>query len=371
MKTKSLLLSLILLIGVISFNSCSKDDDPAPLTQENAELAIDDASADFDATSTDLLANDGYALQEQLLDMYLPFADYKKVSEKTFGNIDVEALMEKTSKSFKISKSEDVNFNFQYLLDVYFNEDNTGTWEWTNGQFVKTSSSPTNEIVAKFPYKSETNNATLRYYDYKYNSLYKKITGLKCEIKVDGVVKLSIVYSASYSNSSMSRKYDATFGQFNYLQDMSMAASGSAISSKININASGTLKKSGEIKYRQSVNFVVNATQQTANFVYDARFRISDIELRIRMAFNSEQLEGMFDSDGNPNNYLQMAIYTAGGAKVGDFKFKKLEEDGEWMPYFVYSNGTEVTAEQALGTLFWRMEKFYFDLFEIMGDFEF
>lgn len=369
MKTKSLLLSLILVVGVLAFNSCSKEDDPAPLTKENAELAVDDASADFETTTTDLLANDGFALQEQLYDMYLPFYNTKKVSKKTFGNVDVDALKKKASDYFNLSKREYFNFHFNYLFKIYF-DGNTGTWEWTNGEFVKTSDLPADQIVAKFPYNSETNNATLRYYDYKYNSDYQEMTGLKCEIKVGNEVKLLIVYSASYGGSrtsfSMSHKYDATFGVFNYAENMSFSGSGSETSSKININASGTLKKSGVVKFGQSVNFIVTTAQQSANFVYDARLRISELELRLKMAFASDEAEIIFNSESDPNEYLQMSIYTAGGAKVGDFKYTKVE--GEWIPYFVYSDGTEVSATQALGMLYGRMDYFLDDLFELMYD---
>ncbi len=370
MKTKSLLLSLILVVGVLAFNSCSKEDDPAPLTPENAELAVEDANADYETTTTDLLANDGYALQEQLYDMYLPFYNTKKVSKKTFGNVDVEALKEKASNYFNSSKRESFNFHFNYLFEIYF-EGSTGTWEWNGEGFDHTSDLPADQIVAKFPYNSETNNATLRYYDYKYNSDYEEMTGLKCEIKVGTEVKLLIVYSASYGGSmssfSMSEKYDATFGVFNYTENMSFSGSRSETSSKININASGTLKKSGEVKYGQSVNFVVTTAQQSANFVYDARLRISNLELRVKMAFSSDEAEIIFNSESDPNEYLQMSIYTAGGAKVGDFKFNKVE--GEWMPYFVYSDGTEVTAAVALGMLNGTMNNFMGDLFELMYDF--
>ncbi len=63
-----------------------------------------------------------------------------------------------------------------------------------------------------------------------------------------------------------------------------------------------------------------------------------------------------------------MSIYTAGGAKVCDLKYTKLE--GVWIPYFVYSDGTEVSAEQALGMLYGRMDYFMGDLFDLMYDFK-
>lgn len=367
MKTKSLLLSLLLVVGIIAINSCSKDDDPAPLSQEDAVIAIDDANADFEATTTDLQTNDGYELQQQLYDMYLPFYGYYKASKKIYGNVDVKTLKEKTSNYFKSSKVEDVEFHFEYLFDIYF-EDYTGTWEWTNGEFVKTSESPANEIVAKFPFNSDTNNATLRYYDYKYNSDTEQMTGLKCEIKVGSEVKLLVVYSASMSESmtsfSMSQKYDATFGQYNYVQDVSMSASGSETSAKATVNGSVTIKKSGETKYRESVNFVMNFSDQNASYVYDARLLISNIEIRLKMEFDADEAEDIYYGSVDPSEYIQMSIYTASGAKVGDFKFK--EVNGEWMPYFVFSDGTEVSAEEALGTIFGRMGSFYEDLFELM-----
>ena len=132
------------------------------------------------------------------------------------------------------------------------------------------------------------------------------------------------------------------------------------------VNASGTLKKSGEIKYKESVNFVVNATQQSTYFVYDTRLRISELELRLKMEFDTNEAEIIFNSESDPNEYLQMSIYTASGAKVGDFKYNKVE--GVWIPYFVFSNGVEVSAEEALGNLLGRMEGFYFDLFGMMEE---
>lgn len=372
MKTKSLLLSLILVVGVLAFNSCSKDDDPAPLTQENAELAIDDANADFEAVSADLVTSDGYKLQDQLYDMGLPFSYTKKSTKKAFGNIDVEALKANVSKSFKATKGGDINFDFDYFFDINFDE-YKGTWEWSNGEFTKTLPTPEDKIVVKFPYpyNNATNNATLTYSDYKYNSSTEMMTGLKCEIKVGDVVKLSIVYSGSYSESmtsmSMSQKYDATFGVYNFLQEVSASGSGTQTSFKVNVNASVTLKKSGEIKYRESVNFAMSGNQTKMNFVFDARLRLSNLELRLNMAFDSDNAETLFNPESDPNQFIKMAIYTAGGAKVGDIKFKKVE--GEWMPYFVYSNGTEVSADEALGMMFDRMGNFFEDLFDLMYEF--
>lgn len=365
MKTKSFLFSLILVAGLIGFNSC-KDDDPSPLTQEEANVAIDDSQAQYVAATTEISESQGYKIQDQIDNMYLPFDSYSK-SKKMLKNlkVDPEKLKQVTEKLYKQVKSNDLNFNFGFISDVEDIEfsDFAGTWDWSNGEFVKTSSSPTDEIIFNFPYPIEnaTNNAKLTYYDCTVHSTYGFITGIKGKIEIGGTEVFSFVYDLNYSTSEISSNLNVEFGAFEMISAFSIK--------ETSISESMTLKKDGSLLYKQSAKISFEEKTDDIAITIDAKMTIASLEFRMKITFNYSEIDQLDD----PNDYISLSLYTTDGAKVGDFIFVYNSADDYYTLYFVYTSGEQVPMEQIMSLFGDRLEGFYSELFEfiyMLGDYK-
>ncbi|MGE0078060.1 MAG: hypothetical protein AB7S48_09390 [Bacteroidales bacterium] len=364
---KAKLLSLILLVGLIGFNSCQKDDDPSPLTQEEAVVAIEDSQDQYETATTEISNNSGYKIQDQLSDMYLPFSSYYKSSKSKSSllspKIDTDKLKLVASKLFKQSKSDDLNFDFNFIYDIEDIDfsDYAGTWNWSNSEFVKTSNTPTDKIILNFPYPMEnsTNNATLTYYDCTVNSTYGFITGIKGKIEVSGSEVLSFELSSKFSSSEISSTVSVKFGSYSLANVFSLQES--------SLSASVTVKKDGAILYKQSAKITFKETSSDILFIIEAKMIIASLEFRVDMEVNYSdigQLESM-----SPNDYMSISLYTTGGAKVGDFKFVYDNESQNWELYFVYTTGVEVSSDELMSLFGDRLYGFYGEIvYDLLGE---
>ncbi|BDX39373.1 hypothetical protein CYCD_27280 [Tenuifilaceae bacterium CYCD] len=355
MKTKSFLFSLILAVGLIGFYSC-EDDDPSPLNKEKAEVAIDESEGEFVAVSNEIATDEGYKVQAQLDDMYLPFEYSKSASLLKSSKYDIAKLKAKIAETLKCKETGDINFNFDFIYALMDLDDYTyytGTWDLTNGEFVKTSASPSDEIVLNFPYPSgnTTNNATLRYYDIKFGL---SSIGFKGTIKVNSNTVLSFGLSASVSDTKMSASMNVEFGKF----EMSFTESASESSSSYVFASTSTLKKDGDVVYK--VNAKITMTQE--DVVIEANMTVASLEFRLKIDLNSDELQNIGTLDRN--DYVKMSLYTTGGAKIGDFVQVYNSTDQRWNLYFVYTDGTQVAIETALPQLGGIFDDFYRELYD-------
>lgn len=362
MKTKSLLMGLMLLFGTIGFISCEKD--PAPLTQQEADTEITDANSQVTATTLEISNTEGYKVQSQLLELGLPFEDeyYKKNSFFSKNRYSLEKVKEPAFNFFN-SKSEGIDFDFEHFLEIDFTE-NVGTWTWTNGVWVHTATS-NDKIIVKFPYplNNSTNNATLTYYDYTTKLIYGESvpTGLKCKIEIGTTEVFSFVFTANIpSVTEFSSKLDVKFGKFNVIGEESYNASST---SKIEMTHSFTLKNDGTTIYRESADYTMTPKEnQDLHIVINAKLRILSLEFRMKMEFDFSQMFG--DVMVNPNDIVSMSLYTSDGAKVGTFTFKYNSSYEDWDLYFVYTNGTEVAAQTVFEEIGYMLDGFWDTIFE-------
>lgn len=365
MKTKTLLLGLILMVGLFAFNSCEKDDDPSPLTQEEAVVAIDDSEEQFIIASNEIATNAGYKVQDQLEGMYLPFgSSYKSNSTLKFRDADIKQFKQKATEFFKANKGgEDLNFDFDFIFDMADAnfQSYTGTWNWSGNYFVKAETNPANEIVLNFPYPSSnaTNNATLRYYSYQ---LSNSSISFKGTITVDKVEVLSFSLSATFSETKMSGTLTVKFGNYEMLFTENMTSSTTSYVA----STSTTLQKSGKALYKESTKVTLKRVSDTdVSVVVEAKLIISSLEFRMKLSFKLSELETIENKD--PNTYLQMSLYSTGGAKIGDFKYKYNSTYKEWDIYFVYTNGVEVNVETEMPRIAARLLDFFGGLFDNIG----
>lgn len=354
MKTKSFLFSLILVAGLIGFYSC-EDDDPSPLSKENAEVAIDESEGEFVAVSNEIAADNGYKVQAQLDGMYLPFGYSKSASFLKSTKYDISKLKAKVDQVFKQKKSGDLNFNFNFIYALTDLDDYTyytGTWDWTNGEFVKTSTSPSNEIVLNFPYPSDNsiNNAQLRYYDI---NIGLTAMGFKGTIKVSNTTVFSFDLSATYSDTKMSGAMNIAFGNFT----MNFTESVSESSTSYVFASTTILKKDGKVVYKENAN--VTITEEKV--VIEANMTVASIEFRVKISFDWDDQNNI---STNPNDYIKMSLYTTGGAKIGDFVYVYNSTYQYWDLYFVYTDGTQVAVETALPYLYERFGGFFGNLLD-------
>lgn len=348
--------------GVIGFSACEKDD-AAPLNKEEAQQEIQTSEAQVSTINSEITNSEGYKVQAELINIGLPFDyNYYKMPEISKNSSEfVENLKAKLNVISK-QKSGDFDFNFDYLVDLSF-EENVGTWTWTADGWQHTST-PTNEIIVMFPYPATnaTNNAKLTYYDYTTKLVYgeKYPTGLKCKIEIGTQKVFSFVYSASIpSLLKQSSSLVIEFGKFSVISEESFDASST---SKLLMNGSFTVKKDGSIVYKQSASIAMTPKgDQDMHVLIIAKLRFLTLEFRIKIEYDLSQLNS---ETFNFANVLEMSLYTIDGAKVGVFKFIYSTTEQKMILYFIYNDGTQIPAYEAFDKLGYILENFWYEVLD-------
>lgn len=340
---------LLAIAGMMIFASCKKDETPAPLTKEEATIELTSIEENY---LTDI---EGYETSEAAQAMSfaenldLSFSnDLKKAPINNKESFQKSIV--KTYYSFLAKENSD-----ESLLDFDF-ENNVGTWNKVNGEWVRTPDQ-TNKIVVIFSFKGGTKNGTLTFYDYAKktisfdgeNETYMSNLSSKVEIvgMVNPVATRKYTANLSYSSTSMkmSFKFDYTLGI--YSSTTSFALEGNRSGGTISVL--NEIKKSDDII--RSTSFTMKLTDiQTGSLIVDAKYRIKDIIIKWAININSTT-----NFDGNPSDFQNISVWTAGGAKVADVIFRS--EEGEWIPYFKFADNSEVIvsvffSEQLMDNIF-------------------
>lgn len=355
MKTNKFLFSALLFAGVFAFVACEKDD-VKNLTKEEAQTQINTAEQDLQVKSGEIVATDGYKIQDYFYyNLSSPFVS-KSNPIKAQGNSMVERAKELARQNLMIQNPE-IEFHFEYFILEYFN-DVKGTWNWTpNGWTHETT--PTDKVVVKFPYpqSSTSNNVTITYYDFASTLLYGQSvpTGIKVKIEYNGNQVFTLAYSATITNMmKYSSKVDVTFGPFALSMEEAYDAS---VNNKVLYNKIFTFKKDGKTFYSERANLTLTIiNEQTANILINATQLIGNLEFRLKVEGNTNDL-----GTGDPNNFVSLSLYTTGGDKIGDFVFVK--EGDEWVIYFKFNNGEQVKAETLMPLVTERFSSFLDDIF--------
>lgn len=333
MKTRNLLM-LFALAGLMIFASCKKDEStPDPLSYDEATAALTDISTNYSTDLNAFEASEATQAMEAVYDLELPFS--------TGG---MKAPLNK-----KIVKSEFLkvyNPSKGGLWDIYLSE-YAGTWRLVDGTWTKTLSTPTDKIVVIFSYNGGTDNATITYYNYEKKTLsfggesmdYMSSLSFKLDIvgKTNPVVAwdYTAAMNISASSFSMKMKFVYKLGDYTATQAIASSESGSQTSSEFIFYVLEEIKKGSDVLRGASFEITETSSQTLSNLSIVAKYRVKNIIIKWVVTIGPDT-----NTSGNPDDFMDISVWTASGAKVADVVFKLIE--GYYVPYFKFTDGTEV-----------------------------
>ncbi|MBC7124777.1 MAG: hypothetical protein H5T24_04040 [Bacteroidales bacterium] len=355
MKMKRFTLFALFLAGMVSFVACEKDD-TKDLNKDEAQQQITNAEQELLTKSNEIVATDGYKIQEYFAtQLSSPFYSKSNVS-KSIVPSRFQKAYELTRQNMLLENPE-IEFYFDYFLIEFF-DDVKGTWTWSPNGWTH-ESTPTDKVIVKFPYPANnaTNNVTITYYDFTTTLVYGETvpTGIKVKIEKDGTQVFSMVYSATIANMmKYSAKVTVTFGPFAISNEESYDAS---VNNKVLFSKNFTFKKDGKLFYSEDADLTITVeSDESADILITAKQIIGNLEFRLKIEANTSELE-----TGNPNDLASLSLYTTSGDKLGDFVWVLEGED--WVLYFNFNNGEQVKAETLMPLVAERFNSFIDDLF--------
>ncbi len=319
---------LLAFAGIFIFASCKKDETPT-LTKEEATKALETLNTGFASLNNEFNSTDAILVQEELGQIGLPF------------DMETPLKSPSTSKKFKadylkIIKPE-LSKNYEEggpFIDFNF-IDNVGTYTYSDG-WSKTSSEPANAIVLIFPFRGGT--ATLTYNEYQtkeFNSTpYISHLKFKAEISGQQTPIYTWEYTANRSATSASISLIHTLGNFSQTESVSFSAS----TSSLTISFDFIFKKDNTTIFAEEATAITSKSSVIMNIKVTILNIV--VEYNIDMDQNSNE-------EGNPGDYTTISVWTTDGYKVADVIFKS--EGNEYIPYFVYSDGSEEKVSDKLG----------------------
>ena len=343
MKTKNLLI-LLAIAGIMIFASCKKDETPEPLTKDEATTALTTISTNYGTDMEGFENSDATEAKDVVDDLGLPFFSGGLKAPINAKTLDKEIL--KVYNPSNVSKGEGP------YIDVYMTT-NAGTWQKVDGEWTRTLTTPTDKIVVIFSYNGGNNNATLTFFNYEKKTVtygeetMSYMSSLSCKLDIIGMTNpvISWDYTASlkYSTTSsvMKMKFVYKLGEYALTQSFGVSGSSSLSSSKIEISAFEEIKKSGEVLRSTLIEMTMTASQSSQSYSFIAKFRIKNIIIKWDI-----NLDQNTNTEGNPDDYMDISVWTADGAKVADVIFKL--EGEEYIAYFKFTDGTEQKISELL-----------------------
>ncbi|QKG80096.1 hypothetical protein [Tenuifilum thalassicum] len=359
---KTLKLLSLLLAGALFFVSCSKDEG-TNLTKEEAQQVIQNADQDLVAETQEITSTDGYVIMSEL-GQILPQDFYNSQGMKSAPSSCMEKSFKNVEHKFALEGHE-LNFDFNHFILNNFN-DLVGTWEYSPNGWIHTDT-PTNQVVVKFPHPMDnpTNNVVVTYYDYsdQTNGGEVFINSIKVKIDYNGNEVFTFNYNGTLEggfsfnsngdsfNFKLVTEITVTFGKFEVYSKESFDATSYP---QLRVSKNFSIKKDGSIVYAQIADVLaVSNNNQTVDFDITAKQIVNDLEFRLTIKGNSEEL----DSAQDPNQFIKMSLYRTNGDKVGDFIF--VNEGGDWVVYFKFTSGEQVKAEELMPNLSMELERFF------------
>ncbi|HDP76264.1 MAG TPA: hypothetical protein ENN49_10465 [Bacteroidales bacterium] len=358
MKKNSMI--ALLMAGMFAFVACDKDD-TKNLNKDEAQQQITNAEQELIAKSGEIVATDGYKIQEYFATQ-LPSPFYSKSNVlKSVVPSNFQKAYELTRESLLLENPE-IDFYFEHFILWFFN-DVKGTWNWTpNGWTHETT--PTDNVVVKFPYPAgnASNNVTVTYYDFSSTLVDGQTvpTDIKVKIEYNNTQVFTLAYSATIANiEKFSTKVDVTFSPFAISNEESIDVS---VNDKVLYSKKFTFKKDGKLFYSEDANLTITIlNEESADVLITAKMVIGNLEFRLKIEANTNEFE-----TGNPNDIVLLSLYTTGGDKVGDFVF--VEEERDWVLYFKFNSGEQVKAETLMPLVSERFFSFIDDLFSNISE---
>lgn len=356
MKTK---MFLTMLVALAALSSCSKDEDPAPLTKEQAKVAVVELKANYAAEMKAMENNDGIKVSEVFEGLDLPF-------DLPSGEMSSRSQMNAMYSNLEQAKSCDISSLKRSIVannDTFIFSEYLGTWELdaSTKKFKKTSTSPSDKIVLKFPYPSNsaTNNAV---YTITKSTFSPTSEGgeFAANITLNGTEICNISLSVSGGTSSITYKNKTVYTSLatpkvTYEHSNSLNISGSE--NKSTMNASYSVKKNGEIKLAGEYNVSTTASNTAATIVVKATLRVVNIKFVFEVTYSANTGDGT----ASMNQNIKMGVYTVDGAKIGDVKYESV--NGTVVAMFYYTNGDKVSALELFGDVFKEWNEMFGDMF--------
>jgi len=351
---------MLVAVGAL-FSSCSKDEDPAPLTKEQATVEIADLKATYDSESTAMENSEGMKVSETLNSLDLPFVLPIEEESGRRGMNSFYNIMEQAKQGNITSIKRDVaQRSIEFVFDEF-----VGTWDWNSDtqQFVKSSSSPTNQIVLKFPYpiSNTTNNAT---YTISKFTLGASATGeYAANITIDGSEVWSISYFVSVNKSAITYSGKETYTSlttpkvvYEYNSSMSISGSKSGGVSESVVKVTQSLKKNGETKLSGAYSLSTKTSDTAFSIAAKASLIVAKIKFVCEVSYSGSSNSG----SSAITQSVKMGVYTLDGAKVGDVKYETV--DGAVVAMFYYVNGEKVPAAELFGQVFGKWDGIFSDI---------
>jgi hypothetical protein len=334
MKTKNLL-SLLAIVGIIFFASCKKED-PAPLTKDQATMALTSLDGNYTTAVGELNTSTAGLAQEAIKS--LNFSGIPTKAPAKFESLKNNLIKGVKSDFTQGGGIDFINFDFPTYV---------GTWTNIDGTWTKTSSTPLNQVVIIFSFNGGTNNGTLTYYDYQTktaNSL-EYISQLKAKVDIVGQTNpvMSWVYTANQGLTSMSFSLVTTLGTFTQTQSMSVVIAAGLNSYSMTTAILEELKKGTDIIYSVSANIVMTEGQTGYTLAVTAKVRVMDIEIRYEINANQNT------DTTNPSNFMKVSVWTTSGAKVADVVFILNVDTQQYDPWLEFSDGSQMPVTEFFG----------------------
>lgn len=350
---------LFALAGLMIFASCKKDEStPDPLSKEDAEVALTEINSNFGTDLNSFENSTENLAMEAVNDLNLPFM----MEGLMKAPLNQKNVTTEIKKVFDYSKG--LKGDLMWDVDI---PNNHGTYQFIDGQWTPIEPTPTDKIVVIFSYNGGNNNATLTFYDYSKKTVsyggesVPYMSSLSCKLEIEGMTNpvMSWDYTASFSmNSSgvtMKMKFVYNLGEYSLTQAMSTEITGNETYTKFVIGVSEEIKKAGEVLRGASFQITMKEGQTSSTSII-AKFRVKNIIIKWEV-----MLDANTNTSGNPDDYMDISVWTASGAKVADVVFYLEEEN--YVPYFKFADGTELPISDLLD------ETFQYELEDFMNFF--
>ncbi len=338
---------------LIAFNAC-KDDDPAPLTKEEAQAQLTDINTQTQSVKSDFMDKPGVKIEEAMYNLpNLPFYGIMKSPAMVDSKMYIEKVKEKALQFSKTKKASLIFDFYEYVGTWEYNSDSPYQWNY--------SDQPTNMVVIKFPYPitNATNNVTVTYYDYTESN--GRPTGMKRKIEYNGTVVSETVFTSSFTLTSSTQSTSTTIGIYNITEELNYSIS----ETQAIVKSSFTFKKNSETLYKEYAEVTITGgSNQVSTITIDGATTILSIEFRFNVKFKSNDV---ITISTNPNDYITMSIYTTSGEKLADLKYEYNSAKQSWVLWLYFNNGDKVIASEYINDLI--DEEIFYDLLDIYYSF--
>ena len=354
MKTK-VLFSVLFATGVL-FSSCSKDDDPTPLTKDQAKVEIANLTETYATDSIAIINNEGMKAYDALSNLALPFV----LPVTDLGGSVLSKVIARPDMD--LVKKRDFRAVQQRLISLsgFVFSEYVGTWEQVNQVWTRTSTTPTDKVVVKFPYPSTnaTNNAiyTISKYtivasDMGYSGQYN------ANLSISGSEVWSVALTGSSSSSSISGTSTVVYTSiatpkvsYEQYESMELKISGNQVSGSVSFKASRSLKKNGSILLAANFTTTVSGSDTGVKIAMSGNVTIANIRFEFKLAYSGTSL-----SEDVVMDKMQINVYNTAGAKLGSIELSK-DLTGNTVATFVYVNGDKEDAEVLFGKIFYKIQ---------------